>query len=44
MSDERDPWGQDNRYQLIEWRAEVENDETRLGYWAWVDHKRGVAA
>ena len=26
-------------YPTRTWRAEVENDNTRLGYWAWVHHQ-----
>ena len=30
------PWAEHPDYPLIDWKAEVANDDTRLGYWAWV--------
>jgi|GEM_PF-5813891 hypothetical protein len=30
------PWGEHPRYSISDWKAEVANDDTRLGYWAWV--------
>ncbi|MGE4306678.1 MAG: hypothetical protein AB7E24_21920 [Novosphingobium sp.] len=29
-------WSEDPEYPLADWQAEVANDDTRLGYWAWV--------
>jgi hypothetical protein len=40
MADTRDPWGEDEEYPVQDWRMEVANDDTRLGYWDWVDNQR----
>lgn len=40
---ERDYWGEDEQFSLADWRKEVNNDDTRLGYWAWVAEQREVA-
>lgn len=32
-------WGQHPVFPRQEWRKEVANDDTLLGYWAWVHHK-----
>jgi len=32
-------WGEYSNYPLVDWRSEVVNDETRLGYWSWVREK-----
>jgi len=32
-------WDSDPRFPVEDWKAEVANDETRTGYWAWVEHK-----
>ena len=29
-------WGEHPDYPVVDWQAEVANDDTRLGYWAWV--------
>ena len=29
-------WGEYPKYPVADWKAEVENNDTRLGYWAWV--------
>lgn len=36
--DTEDGWGNhpDPVYDMAEWRREVENEDTRLGYWDWV--------
>jgi len=31
-----DYWGEDPDYPLEDWRYEVANNDTRLGYWEWV--------
>ena len=31
-----DGWSEDPEYPIADWEAEVANDDTRLGYWAWV--------
>ena len=28
-------WGEIDKFQLQDWRYEVANDDTRLGYWEW---------
>ena len=34
----KDSWRDQNTdYPLCDWRYAVDNDETRLGYWDWVD-------
>lgn len=30
------PWGEHPGHPLSLWKYEVANDDTRLGYWAWV--------
>ena len=30
------PWGTHPDYPLSDWQYEVNNDDTRLGYWDWV--------
>jgi hypothetical protein len=30
-------WGSHPDYPVTDWQAEVANDETRLGYWVWVE-------
>lgn len=37
---ERDPWGEDAEYPVDDWKYEVANDDTRRGYWDWVDSQR----
>ena len=31
------PWGEHPAYPLTDWKQEVLNGDTRLGYWSWVD-------
>jgi len=33
-------WSDDPRHPVEDWKAEVANNETRLGYWAWVEQQR----
>ncbi len=33
-------WGQHPDYPVADWQAEIENNDTRLGYWEWVEHQR----
>lgn len=33
------PWGEYPAYPLDDWKQEIMNGDTRLGYWAWVDGK-----
>lgn len=32
-------WGEHPDHPVSDWQAEVSNDETRLGYWYWVESK-----
>lgn len=32
-------WGKHPEYPLSDWRSEVANNETREGYWDWVEHE-----
>lgn len=32
-----DPWAEHPCAPLEDWKFEVQNDDTRLGYWEWVD-------
>ena len=36
----RSNWDEDDEFPVEEWRYEVNNDDTRLGYWDWVDIQR----
>jgi hypothetical protein len=36
LYDELEGWGDHPTYTMIDWRNAVIDDETRLGYWAWV--------
>jgi len=33
-------WDEDKQFPVEDWRYEVQNDDTRLGYLEWVSHKR----
>lgn len=35
-----DPWAEVPEFPVSDWKDEVANDETRLGYRAWVEHQR----
>lgn len=37
-----DKWGNHPLYPSADWRAEVDNEETRQGYWAWVLHNMDI--
>ena len=32
-----DPWGEDPKHPRKDWRHDVADDNTSLGYWDWVD-------
>jgi hypothetical protein len=34
-----DVWGQDDRFPRADWKFEVADGATGLGYWEWVDHQ-----
>jgi len=36
-------WGECLGYPLEVWRFEVQNNETRLGYWDWVNNQHAIA-
>ncbi|PZU06053.1 hypothetical protein [Sphingomonas sp.] len=38
-----DPWGDDPAYPVDDWKIEVANDDTRLGYLDWVEARRSLA-
>lgn len=38
LIDEYGVWGEHPAYPVDDWQAEVENDETRQGYWEWVEY------
>lgn len=38
--EKRSHWDDDPAYPVEDWRAEVANDDTRLGYTAWVGHQK----
>ncbi len=33
-------WGSDPEFPVGDWQYEVSNDETRQGYWEWVEQKK----
>ena len=35
-----DVWAEDPDYPVEQWKYEVENDDTRRGYWDWVEAQR----
>ena len=37
-------WDEDPSYPLADWRYEVKHDETRLGYWKWVELQKEMFA
>ena len=37
---QEDMWVYDPAYPVADWRYEVQNDDTTLGYWEWVEHMR----
>ena len=40
MDTEGDYWSEDSDYPLRDWRHEVADDNTRLGYWEWVRDRK----
>ena len=38
----RDLWSEDSQFTRDEWRADVTQGDTNLGYWAWVAHNKDV--
>lgn len=39
-----DVWAADENYPVEQWQYEVEEDNTRLGYWEWVEHQKEMNA
>ena len=39
LEDEYGYWGDHPDFSVSDWQCEVANDETRLGYWYWVEMK-----
>jgi len=35
-----DYWGEHPEHLVSDWKREVAEDDTRLGYWAWVQRRR----
>ena len=35
-----DYWGEDPEHPLADWKYEVENNDTYLGYWEWVEARK----
>jgi hypothetical protein len=33
-------WDEDSDYPVADWKYEIANDDTRLGYWEWVQCRR----
>jgi hypothetical protein len=40
---DHDLWGEDKSYPRADWRYEVGNEDTNLGYWEWVEHQKEIA-
>ena len=40
----KDIWEEDPEYLADYWRYEVQNNNTRLGYWDWVDTQKEAEA
>ena len=36
-------WDENPDYPVANWKLEVANDETRLGYWDWVEDRQETA-
>ena len=43
FGDNEDFWGEDPDYPVSLWQHEVEEDDTRVGYWDWVLLRRQEA-
>ena len=39
---EFDIWGENKKYPRVDWKYEVCNGDTNLGYWEWVNHNKEV--
>ena len=37
---QHNPWAIDPDYPVEDWKYEVACNDTRLGYWDWVSHKK----
>ena len=35
-------WSEDPDFPLDDWKYEVKDDSTRLGYWEWVAQRKGL--
>lgn len=38
--EQEDYWGEDDQYPLSDWMYEVQNGDTRAGYWQWVESQK----
>ena len=43
MNDAENYWGENERFPLQDWKLEVSENNTRLGYWDWVQVQIGYA-
>jgi len=39
----KNPWEEDQKYPVADWKYEVANDDTRSGYVDWVRSKRAMS-
>lgn len=37
-----DVWAEDDAWPVADWKYDVGNGDTRLGYWDWVEHNREI--
>ncbi len=42
--EEKDVWGESEKYPRADWKYEVANGDTNQGYWDWVRNKKMLAA
>jgi len=40
LSAKVNPWAEDPDWPVSDWKYDVQNDDTRLGYWEWVEHNK----
>ena len=34
------PWGENPDWPVCDWQYDVASNDTRLGYWEWVEHNK----
>ena len=42
MANYWDHWAEAPGYPVADWKAAVANDETRLGYWDWIEQQEDM--